>query len=294
MNRSQRRALARGKGAAASAPADIPALMDEATLAYRQGQRGEAAALCKQILARAPEHPEALNILGILYQASGNHRLAAKTLAKAIARERSGRGLPLQHRDVVSSAWTSAPPPRRTSRKPSRLASAARMSNHFCCRIGIIGRYVAADHRATSAACRSRSTILFDADDIAAIADNIFLRCALETNIIRGVPLEFFLTGLRSALLQLAIGQCSRTPPRSQTTWLALFCALAQQCFLNEYVFAQTAEETQRANRLREVLLQRLSAGGEVARLFACRRRGLFPASCAGRSKIAACRAMAP
>src|SRR5271168_3239403 len=86
MNRRDRRAaLARGKTSVVSTPADIPALSAEAALAYQQGRIVDAEVACKQILARAPEHPEALNILGVVYQASGNHRLAAKTLAKAIA-----------------------------------------------------------------------------------------------------------------------------------------------------------------------------------------------------------------
>jgi hypothetical protein len=51
MNRRDRRAaaLARGK---ASTPADIPALVAEATLAYQEGRLIDAEVVCKQILAR--------------------------------------------------------------------------------------------------------------------------------------------------------------------------------------------------------------------------------------------------
>lgn len=86
MNRRERRAaLARGKAGERSTPADIPAQMAEATLAYQQRRFTEAEVICKQILTRAPAHASSLNLLGLLYQASGNHRLAVKTLAKAIA-----------------------------------------------------------------------------------------------------------------------------------------------------------------------------------------------------------------
>ena len=88
--------------------------------------------------------------------------------------------------------------------------------------------------------------ILFDASDIAAVADNTFLRCALASTIIRGVTLELFLTGLRHALLRLAMGNIS-DPTKVADNVLDLFCALGQQCFLNEYVYAQTADETQGA-----------------------------------------------
>ena len=48
-----------------------------------------------------------------------------------------------------------------------------------------------------------------------------------------------------------------RAPPSSTTKWSRSFCALAQQCFLNEYVFAQSDEEIREAGRLREALLQK-------------------------------------
>ena len=86
MNRRDRRAaLARGKSAVASTLADLPALAAEATLAYQQGRIVDAEVACRQVLARAPAHPEVLNILGVVYQASGNHRLAAETLGTSVA-----------------------------------------------------------------------------------------------------------------------------------------------------------------------------------------------------------------
>jgi tetratricopeptide (TPR) repeat protein len=86
MNRKERRAaVARGKTVAASTAADIADLVAEATLAYQQGRRGEAEVICKRVQARAPAHAANLNLLGLLYQASGRHRLAIKTFAAALA-----------------------------------------------------------------------------------------------------------------------------------------------------------------------------------------------------------------
>ena len=274
MNRRDRRAaLARGKAGAASVPTEIPALAAEATLAYREGRIVDAEVACKQILVRAPEHPEALNILGVVYQASGNHRLAAKTLAKAIAVNDLDAAC---HYNIAMSYQA-----------VGERAAAAR---HFkkAIALGLSGKGVepfltqntdiasrtngAADERGLPV----KIDDLFDADDISAIADNIFLRCALETTIIRGVPLELFLTGLRHALLRFAIGNMS-DPSRVAGDVLALFCALAQQCFLNEYIYAQSADETQRAQELRDVLLQRLSAGSEVPALLLAAVAAYFP-----------------
>ena len=80
--RGRRAALARGKP---PSTANLTELAAEATLALQQGRSLDAELLCKQILAVDPRQPTALNIMGLLYQASGNHRLAAKSLAKAVA-----------------------------------------------------------------------------------------------------------------------------------------------------------------------------------------------------------------
>ena len=80
--RDRRAALARGKP---PSTANLTELAAEATLAVQQGRSLDAEVLCKQTLAVEPRQPTALNIMGLLYRASGNHRLAAKSLAKAVA-----------------------------------------------------------------------------------------------------------------------------------------------------------------------------------------------------------------
>lgn len=53
---------------------------------YRErGQPDQAQDICNGILAREPSHILALNLLGLILQESGRHRLAVKTLTKAIA-----------------------------------------------------------------------------------------------------------------------------------------------------------------------------------------------------------------
>jgi hypothetical protein len=64
-------------------------------------------------------------------------------------------------------------------------------------------------------------------------------------------------------LLRLADGSAAGSVALPDDV-LGLFCSLAEQCFLNEYVFAQTAEETSRAELLRTLLQQKLSDGANV------------------------------
>jgi SAM-dependent methyltransferase len=266
MNRSQRRAFARGKGAAGSTPADVAALMDEAVLAYRQGQRGQAAAICKQILARTPEHAGALNLSGILHQAADNHRLAVKMLQKALAQNDLDAAC---HYNIATSYQALGQPSAAAThfKRAIALGLSGRDVEQFVQQNEIIGRCVrqiTEDKPGQPIVRRAGFEAGFEADDLAAIATNIFLRCALQTNIIRGVPLELFLTNLRSALLRRALANVAGSL-KVDDEIVALFCALAQQCFLNEYVFAQSDEETRDADRLREMLSQKVSSGSEIA-----------------------------
>ncbi len=258
MNRNQRRAFARGKGAASSAPADVAALMGEAVLAYRQGQGGEAAAICKQILSRAPKHAGALNLAGILHQVSGNHRLAVKSLGNALALNDLDAAC---HYNIATSfqALGDAPAAAAHFKKAIALGLSGRDVEQFLQQNEIIGKCVrqVTDDKPDLPLKRQ---VEFDAGDLAALAGNVFLRCALQTNIVRGVPLEFFLTNLRVALLR----RVSADPAGIANDTIALFCALAQQCFLNEYVFAQSDEEVREAGELCGRLSEKLSAAGEV------------------------------
>src|ERR1700735_3606058 len=86
MNRSERRAaVARAKAAASPASRDIADLIAEANRAYQQKQSAQTEIICRQILTRVPAHPTALNLLGLINQTSGRHKLAVKMFAKAIA-----------------------------------------------------------------------------------------------------------------------------------------------------------------------------------------------------------------
>jgi tetratricopeptide (TPR) repeat protein len=86
MNRSERRAaIARRQDLSSAAALDLAQLMAAANSANQQLRFADAEVICKQILSRAPAHATCLNLLGVVYQASGRHRLAVKLLAKAIA-----------------------------------------------------------------------------------------------------------------------------------------------------------------------------------------------------------------
>ena len=249
--------MARGK---AQPTADLPELSARATLALQEGRSIDAEVLCKHILTLDAAQPTALNILGLLHQASGNHRLAAKTLAKAVAANELDAAC---HYNLATSYQA--------------LNQRAEAAIHYrkAIALGLSGKGVEPFllQDATIIQCISRmgdqSSLpvktdgVFGPREISAIADNTLLRCALGSTIICGAPLEHFLTGLRHALLRLVDGHLSDTTEPQQDV-LGLFCDLADQCFLNEYIFAQTAWETSRAEQLRELLQHKLRDGAAV------------------------------
>jgi 2-polyprenyl-3-methyl-5-hydroxy-6-metoxy-1,4-benzoquinol methylase/tetratricopeptide (TPR) repeat protein len=255
--RDRRAALARGK---APATASLSELAADATLAVQQGRSLDAEVLCKQILAVDPRQPTALNIMGLLYQASGNHRLAAKSLAKAVAANAMDAAC---HYNLAASyqALGQRGDAARHYRTAIALGLSGRGPEPFLLQDPTILQCLSRIEDRSALPVRNEA--IFGTAELAAIAENTFLRCALGATIIRGVPLETFLTALRQALLRRAerpAGADAGLPDDER----GLFCALAEQCFLNEYVFAQTAEETGRAERLRALLQQKLADGSEM------------------------------
>ena len=256
--RDRRAALARGK---AEPTANTTELAARATLAFQEGRAIDAEVLCKQILALDARQPTALNIMGLLYQASGNHRLAAKTLAKAVAANEIDAAC--QYNLAASyQALGQRADAARHYRKALALGLSGKGPEPFLLQDATIIRCLSRMEDRSSLPVGKES--VFGAGEIAAIAENTFLRCALGSTIIRGVPLEAFLTGLRQALLRRADNGSAVGSVALQEDVLGLFCALAEQCFLNEYVFAQTADETSRAESLRALLQQKLNDGADV------------------------------
>ncbi len=95
-------------------------------------------------------------------------------------------------------------------------------------------------------------TALLRGAPMAALAEDRLLCALLETTIVTDPALERSLTVLRRALLSFA-GE-DGVSVLDNPVWLPLLYALADQCFLNEYTFAETEEESARAAGLAAAL----------------------------------------
>ena len=97
-----------------------------------------------------------------------------------------------------------------------------------------------------------------------AIVDDRLLRTILEIVPVCDVELERLLTALRVILLADAVR--GQAPAGAYgASWLAFGCALARQCFINEYVFEVTATEREQVARLQQRLTHAAQSGDEVA-----------------------------
>ena len=100
-------------------------------------------------------------------------------------------------------------------------------------------------------------------EDIAAISDDRLLNALMISARVADRDLERLLTTARRALLD----DVGRTTGASSID-LDFACALARQCFINEYIFAQTAEEGAAVQRIAAALAERLRAGGDIPPLW--------------------------
>jgi 2-polyprenyl-3-methyl-5-hydroxy-6-metoxy-1,4-benzoquinol methylase len=273
MNRSKRRAALASADALSATAHDIPQLMTAANTAYQQRRFANAEVICKQILAQAPTHATCLNLLGVVHQASGRHRLAVKLFAKAIAVDDLDAGF---HYNIACSYQAMGEKIAATEHFKAAITlgmSEKRSLEEFIMENVLLVRCI---DRVASMSWTIENQSPLTADDIATIAQDILLRCALALDVIHGAPLELLLTNLRSALLRLVAAELSGATQVDEEV-VHLFCALAQQCFINEYVFAQIDDETKKADELRDSLAEKLATGSDFSPLMIAAVAAYFP-----------------
>ena len=115
---------------------------------------------------------------------------------------------------------------------------------------------------------------IFSPTELAEIYDDQLLRCLLETTIVCDIELERFLTAARQTMLEAA---SSGLYSQVQEGALHFFCALAQQCFINEYIFDDTDREKEQAGQLRVLLAGALASNASISELWLVAVAAYFP-----------------
>jgi SAM-dependent methyltransferase len=215
--------------------------------------------LSKEILAREPSHVDSMNLLGLMAQESARHAKAIRYFAKAIAVDPDNAAC---HYNIGSSYEALNERDKAAAHFREAIAlgmSRADVDNHLVMQ----GAAVAAGLDRIKAAWPRRPSAaeLFAAPSI---ANDVLFCCGLETIRLSGLQAERLLTEARYALLRVAT-EAAPNFGGIDPSLLSLCSALAQQCFINEYVYAQSDEEVRQVGALRELLQQKLHAGSRIS-----------------------------
>jgi len=248
------------------------------TSLWKQGRFREAEDSYRRALEIKPDFPEGLGNLALVLSA-GNDPAAALDLAirslrlgetqkvrdvfVSCARRLKFRDGNAAIRDLlvraISEPWC----------KPSDLA---RTGADFVKSTPDIGECVS---RAAEAwPQRLPMQQLLGSKGIAPVASDPLLRALLNSAPICDIELEQFLTMVRRGLLDTAI---EAPASAADTATLDFYGSLAQQCFINEYVFALTDDEVGRAYELRDSLAAALAAESPVPAIWPVAVAAYFP-----------------
>ena len=231
MNRKQRRATLKGgsSGRPSSADTDqlIRQLFIEAAGHERAQELDDAVRAYKRILALKADHAEACNNLGRVFQMQGKTKDASFFYARSLEL------MPqlLRQYTTISRTLFSLQP---------RLAEALR--------------------RQAAAWPQRLSLEELLGDNFASIAtDPLFIQLLHSTPVYE-VGFERLLTALRCSLLKAA---AAGSPfPDHQ---LSFVCTLARHCFINEYIFAITPQESDQVELIRGSITHALVSGAAIA-----------------------------
>lgn len=266
---SARRPNALGFGSSAGSIGDLTAA---ASRARGIGRINEAQEICRQILAREPAHVQSLNLLGLMAQASGDHRGAVKMFAKAIASDEVNAAC---HYNVGNSYQALANRSKAIAHFSKALALGMdEKAVSFILQSPIIATYVA--RIAGKWPLSVTNVELFGTDSVIPLANDLFLRCAMEATTLPSMQLEVLLGHARAELLRLT-GEQGEDNGEIDDDIVAFACALARQCFINEYVYVQAETERGLASVLRDRLLQDLASGAAITPLTLAVVAAYFP-----------------
>jgi len=233
MNRKQRRAALKQKPSTRReqspfGSATVDQLLADAVRLQRDNKLDEAVQIYRRVLSLKPDHAQAYNNLACILQAQGKSREASENFAKSLSLMPQ---LLEQHNGINATLVAILPALGQAMQKAARAWPT-----------------------------RLTADQLFGSAGLAAIGDDPMLLYVLESVPVRHIDLEHVMTGLRTELLDRA----DRDEPIDQRV-LAFSCALAKQCFINEYVFALTSEEEGKIARLTAALCQAIESGTAIA-----------------------------
>ncbi|TLS75312.1 tetratricopeptide repeat protein [Mariprofundus erugo] len=219
------------------------------------GRLPEAKAAYRQAIALNPEFAMAYGNLGRLYRAQGELADAESCLRRALKLNPADHELKSLYAQCISTMRFERIHPEIYALTAQALAEAwtrpSELSGLACHLIMLnpdIGMLIRAAHTADPAAT------------MALPPDDALLQALLVSVPVYDDDVERWLTRVRRQLLQHTAG-AEEGPAAGR---LAFLSALAQQCFINEYLFACSADELQIVSRLQAELAEAIAGGAAM------------------------------
>jgi tetratricopeptide (TPR) repeat protein/SAM-dependent methyltransferase len=204
------------------------------------GHRDEAAAQYRRALALKPELIDVYRNLGRILLAQGNITEALALTRRALAMQDTIEPRALFVQCVKELA-------------PSDIDGELR---------ALIARALQEGWSRPSELSALASELCIHGRGLSALAEDRLLLALMRAAPVRTVALEAVLTDARRQLLARAA-----MPEATDDTLIDFACALAQQCFINEYVFALSDEESAQARELTDTLNTALASGEPLSAL---------------------------
>lgn len=228
------------------------------------GRPREAIAYLEQALALRPDLAGAYEELAKAYMSAGDVQSAVSAASRALALNETAAGKALFGQCVTFANISEDADGRLRSLVQRALVEAwtvPRDLSNVCVSLIMLDarvRDIVARVNATWPA-RLPAGQLLHAPGLAALSSDQLLHRLLECDPVTDLALERLLTSVRYALLQ------SAADGGVEAEQLDLYCALARQCFVNEYVYSLADGELQLAQHLRQSLDAALATEEPVA-----------------------------
>jgi Tfp pilus assembly protein PilF/2-polyprenyl-3-methyl-5-hydroxy-6-metoxy-1,4-benzoquinol methylase len=247
-------ALASAGQAVALAPRYTRALNNMGAILKDLGRLDEALEVYQRLLQIAPKSTDALNGLAETLAAGGDAPRALEAIIQSLRIAMSTKAKRIFADIVKSRGWTSDNAQLRATMTHALAGAWERPSELAHSSASLIKQ------RAQTGACIARAarawprhlpaSELFGNDGPSALAKDELLCTLLVSAHNADTDIERFLTMARRALLEAAINN------DLDDTGLSFYAALANQCFLNDYVFIYDEDEIRQAGNLRDTLVQ--------------------------------------
>jgi tetratricopeptide (TPR) repeat protein/2-polyprenyl-3-methyl-5-hydroxy-6-metoxy-1,4-benzoquinol methylase len=255
-------ALASANQAVVLAPCSTRALSNVGAILKDLGRLDEALGVYRRLLQIKPKSTDALNGLAEALAAGGDAARALETIIQSLKIAPSTKAKRIFVGIVKSRSWTSDNAQLRAVMIDALAEAWERPSELVRTSASLI------KHGAQTGTCVERAarvwprhipaSELFGIGGLAALAKDELLCTLLVSAHNADADIERFLTMARRTLLEAGINN------DADGRGLPFYAALANQCFLNDYVFIYDEDEIRQAENLRDALIRALEAGRAV------------------------------